>query len=135
MKGVLVDSNIIIDIFTEDPQWCAWSSEQLEKLGNKYVLFINKIIYGEVSISFNKIEELEQALPNQILKRSQIPWEAAFLAGKIFLQYKKLGGNRSTPLPDFIIGAHAAVGNLILLTRDDKRFRYYFPKITMICPS
>lgn len=135
MQGVLVDSNVIIDILTEDTNWFAWSSKHLETLANHHTLLVNKIIYAEISVSFNKIEELEQALSPQIFKRSQIPWEAAFLAGKAFLHYRKKGGSRVTPLPDFLIGAHAAVDNLILLTRDGHRFKHYFPKLQVVCPD
>lgn len=134
MKGVLVDSNVIIDILTEDPQWYAWSSKQLELLADTHVLYINQIIYSEISISFKKIEELESVLPQQILKRCNLPWEAAFLAGKAFLNYRKKGGNKLSPLPDFLIGAHAAIDDLILLSRDSQRFHHYFPKLTIIAP-
>lgn len=134
MKSILVDSNIIIDILTEDPHWYTWSSQQLEKLGDHRTLYINKIIYAEVSISFASIEALEEALPHHMFKRSQIPWEAAFLAGKAFIRYKKAGGSRSQPLPDFLIGAHAAIDNLTLLTRDKGRFQRYFPQLTIISP-
>lgn len=134
MKGVLIDSNIFIDILTEDPHWYTWSSQQLEELGDRHTLYINKIIYAEVSISFNKIEDLEAALPHHLFKRSQIPWEAAFLAGKAFIKYRKTGGSKNQPLPDFLIGAHAAVDNLALLTRDKNRFQHYFPQLTVISP-
>lgn len=135
MSGVLIDSNIFIDVLTEDPTWFDWSAEQLEQLGNRYVLYINEIIYAEVSISFNKIEEFEEVLPAHLFKRLQLPWEAAFLAGKAFLKYKKNQGSRTTTLPDFFIGAHAAIDDLILLTRDSKRFQHYFPELTIVSPS
>jgi predicted nucleic acid-binding protein len=134
MNGVLVDSNIIIDILTEDPQWFRWSSQKLEELANRHILLINKIIYAEVSVSFNQIEELEMALPSYLFQRALIPWEAAFLAGKAFLKYRREGGNRISPLPDFLIGAHAAVEKLTLLTSDDKRFKHHYPKLTIIAP-
>lgn len=134
MSSILVDSNIIIDILTEDSQWFAWSSQKLETLANRHTLLINKIIYAEVSVSFNQIEELEKALPPSLFQRSIIPWEAAFLAGKAFLKYRREGGNRTSPLPDFLIGAHAATENLTLLTRDDNRFKHHYPKLTIISP-
>jgi predicted nucleic acid-binding protein len=135
MSGVLIDSNILIDVLTEDPNWFGWSAEQLEQLGNRHILYINEIVYAEVSMSFNEIEEFEQALPSHLFKRLQLPWEAAFLAGKAFLKYRKNRGTRTTALPDFFIGAHAAIDNLILLTRDGKRFQHYFPKLKVISPN
>ena len=134
MQGVLVDSCVILDVVTEDPVWFKWSSTKLEEYGERYSLFINPIIYSEVSISYQKIEELEEALPRSIFKRAIIPWEAAFLAGKIFLHYRKSGGQHILPLPDFFIGAHAVIDHLLLLTRDSKRFRHYYPQLKIISP-
>ena|SRR3990167_4301532 len=135
MKGVLIDSCVLLDIMTEDPVWFAWSASQLEECGEKFPLFINPVIYSEVSISYQKIEELEIALSPVIFKRAAIPWEAAFLAGKVFLQYRKSGGQHILPLPDFFIGAHAVIEQLSLLTRDTKRFRHYYPQLKMISPA
>jgi len=135
MSGVLVDTNIILDIATEDTKWFEWSSRQLSECAEKHTLFINKIIYAEVSIGYKKIEDLEAAIHHSIFKRATIPWEAAFLAGKTFLRYKKLGDNRSQPLPDFFIAAHAVIDGLTLLTRDGKRFRHYFPTLKLISPN
>ncbi len=134
MTGILVDSCVILDIVTEDPDWFDWSSKTLEQQANRNSLFINPVIYAEISIGFKRIEDLEEALPHAMFKRAPIPWEAAFLAGKVFLQYRKSGGHRTLPLPDFFIGAHAAIEELILLTRDTKRFRHYYPKLKMISP-
>jgi hypothetical protein len=134
MSGILVDSNIILDILTEDPIWYDWSATALEKCANQSSLYINPIIYAEVSIRFEKIEDLEAALPEDIFRRLHLPLEAAFLAGKAFLQYRRHGGARSTTLPDFFIGAHAAVSGLRLLTRDERRYRRYFPKLSLIAP-
>ena len=132
--GVLVDSNVLLDILEEDPQWFAWSAEQLAAAAEQHVLIINPVIYAEVSIGFERIEELEAALPANSFERRQLPWEAAFLAGKCFLAYRRAGGERRSPLPDFFIGAHAAVDGLILLTRDAGRYRTYFPRLQLIAP-
>ena len=135
MKGILVDSCVLLDIIMEDPVWFEWSANTLEKYSENCTLYINPIIYSEVSIGYKQIEELEQALPHSIFKRAPIPWEAAFLAGKIFLRYRKAGGKRELPLPDFFIGAHATIESFALLTRDTKRFSTYFPAIKLISPQ
>lgn len=132
--GVLVDSCVILDIITVDPVWFNWSADALAAVADHHQLFINPIIYGEVSIGYQKIEELEAALPSKVFTRLPLPWKAAFLAGKAFLKYRKAGGARSLPLPDFLIGAHAMVSQLQLLTRDPKRFKNYYPKIKIISP-
>ena len=134
MKKVLVDSNIILDIFTEDSQWFDWSAEQLELLARKHILAINPIIYAEVSIRFTRIEDLEASLPDSQFCRIPLPWEAAFLAGKVFMQYKKNGGAKSSAMPDFFIGAHASIDGMLLLTRDVSRYKTYFPKLELIAP-
>lgn len=131
---ILVDSNVILDIFT-DSIWFEWSSTALRKWGEEKQLCINPIIYAEVSISFSKIEEVELALPDVYFERLNLPLETAFLAGKIFLDYRKNGGNKSSPLPDFFIGAHATVLQMPLLTRDKKRYKTYFPKLQLISPD
>ncbi len=132
---VLVDSNVILDIFTEDPKWFSWSSRTLAECAEKDLLIINPIIYAEVSIRFERIEELEEALPPEFFIREELPWEAAFLAGKCFLLYKRRKGKKTSPLPDFYIGAHAAVCGYTLLTRDARRYRSYFPKLRLIAPE
>ncbi len=132
---VLVDSNVLLDIFTEDPEWFEWSSQKLAEYAEKDTLLINPIIYAEVSIRFERIEELEEALPPEVFIREELPWEAAFLAGKCFLLYRKRRGKKTSPLPDFYIGAHAAVRGYALLTRDAKRYRSYFPKLKLIAPE
>ncbi|MCB1828094.1 MAG: type II toxin-antitoxin system VapC family toxin [Coxiellaceae bacterium] len=135
MHGILVDSNIIIDILTEDKHWFSWSSETLEHYANTTSLFINKIIYSEVSLAFNRIEDCELALPSSFFTRSTIPWEAAFLAGKVFLQYRQRGGSKTKPLPDFFIGAHASIAKLAVMTRDSKPYKSYFPNLQLITPK
>jgi predicted nucleic acid-binding protein len=134
MTAILVDSNVILDVFTEDPKWSDWSSAALAKAAETIRLVINPIIYSEVSIHFRRIEDLDLALPRDRFVREPIPFEAAFLAGKVFLQYRRRGGPRLSPLPDFFIGAHAAIAGHRLLTRDPARFRAHFPKLDLITP-
>lgn len=135
MPAVLVDSNVLLDILTGDPAWGAWSASQLAEVGNTSRLVINPIVYGEISIRFSRIEDLEDALPRDILEKEALPFEAAFLAGKVFLDYRKSGGTKPSPLPDFMIGAHAAVREYRVLTRDPRRFRTYFPTLKLIAPA
>jgi predicted nucleic acid-binding protein len=134
MTAILVDSNVILDVLTEDPQWCRWSSETLARCAEASILLINPIIYAEVSIGFERIEDLDAAVPDGFFRRKHLPWEAGFLAGKCFLRYRREGGKRLAPLPDFYIGAHAAIAGLTLLTRDARRYRTYFPRLTLIAP-
>ena len=134
MKGVLVDSNVILDLFLNDPNWAEWSETTLEELSAANRLFINPMIYTEISIGFERIEELESALRSTGFILLDIPKEALFLAGKAFLKYKTRLGNRRFPLPDFFIGAHAAVMELALLTRDARRYRSCFPTVRLISP-
>lgn len=134
MSSVLVDSSVILDIATDDPQWAGWSSETIAGLANEAILTINPLIYAEVSIGFARIEALENALPADLFRREPLPYEAAFLAGKSFLACRKRGGGRRSPLPDFYIGAHAAVAGYRLLTRDAARYRIYFPTVELIAP-
>ena len=131
---VLVDSNVLLDVMTEDPVWSTWSAEMLEETGEARVLVINPIVYAEVSIGFERIEDLDDALPPDHFRRESLPWEAGFLAGKTFLKYRRAGGVRRSPLPDFYIGAHAAVRGYDVLTRDATRYRTYFPRLTLIAP-
>jgi predicted nucleic acid-binding protein len=133
-RGVLVDSNILLDIATNDPRWADWSGRALAECANHAKLVINPIIYAEASIGFTTIESLNSALPAASYAREQLPWEAGFLAGKCFLAYRRRGGSRTTPLPDFYIGAHAAVEHLALLTRDTARYRTYFPTVEILGP-
>lgn len=134
MTDVLVDSNVLLDVLTEDPAWFDWSSSALEEHAESAVLVINPIIYAEVSVRFDRIEELDEALPTDVFRRDPLPWEAGFLVGKCFLRYRRTGGARRSPLPDFYIGAHAAVRGAALLTRDPSRYRSYFPSVKLIAP-
>ena len=134
MKGVLIDSNIILDIFTDDPNWADWSESILEEYSNFSILYINSIVYSEISIGFNRIEDLESAIIKAGLQMLDFPKEALFLAGKTFLNYRKRRGSKNSPLPDFFIGAQAAVLNIELITRDVSRYRSYFPTVKLITP-
>ena len=134
MSRVLVDSNVILDVMTESEEWFEWSAGALARCADEGELAINPIVYAEVSIRFERIEELEDALAPSQFMRLALPWEAAFLAGKCFLAYRRRGGVRRSPLPDFYIGAHAAVSGLTLLTRDPSRYRTFFPNLEVIAP-
>lgn len=131
---ILVDSNILLDIFTEDQHWYAWSANTLAESAEQTLLYINPIIYSEISVGFERIEDLENALPSAYIQRAELPYEAAFLAGKCFLKYRKAGGLKRSPLPDFFIGAHAAIKGWSILTRDKGRYQAYFPSLHVIAP-
>lgn len=135
MTGALVDSNVILDLVTDDPCWARWSEQILGHYAGRGPLFINDQVYTEVSIGFHRIEELDEALAHGGFIHLPIPRESLFLAGKVFLQYRRAGGVRSSPLPDFFIGAHAAVSGLPLLTRDVARYQTYFPTVKLITPE
>jgi predicted nucleic acid-binding protein len=135
MSPVLVDSNVLLDIFTEDRRWWSWSSAALEKAADRGQLVINPIVYAEVSVRFDRIEELDDVLPTSMFLREAIPYDAAFLAAKAFLSYRRRAGNNASPLPDFYIGAHAAVRGYRILTRDVARYRTYFPRLSLIAPA
>jgi predicted nucleic acid-binding protein len=131
---ILVDSNVLLDILTEDAIWFDWSAAALEEAADGSRLAINPLVYAEVSIGFDRIEDAEEALPGAVYARLPLPWEAAFLAGKCFVAYRRAGGRRRSPLPDFYIGAHAAVERMPLLTRDAARYRTYLPRLELIAP-
>lgn len=130
----MVDSNVLLDLMTEDARWFSWSAGSVERAADRSRLVINAVIYAEISVRYSRIEELEASLPRTLLDRESIPYEAAFLAGKVFMTYRRRGGTRRSPLPDFFIGAHAAVAGYELLTRDPARYRSYFPKLPLIAP-
>lgn len=134
MATVLVDANVLLDILTADPAWEPWSAAALTAAAESSLLAINPIIYAEISIGFECTEDLDAALPEE-LQREALPWDAAFLAGKAFRAYRRRGGARSAPLPDFYIGAHAAIQGYSLLTRDANRYRTYFPDLPLIAPA
>jgi predicted nucleic acid-binding protein len=135
MNGVLIDSNVILDLFLDDPIWADWSEKILSDFSHTSILCINPIIYTEISIGFHQIEALEEAIHRTGLKILDIPKESLFLAGKAFLQYRRNKGIKIHPMPDFYIGAHAAVLNIPLITRDNARFLTYFPNIKLIHPD
>ncbi|MBN1174616.1 MAG: type II toxin-antitoxin system VapC family toxin [Micromonosporaceae bacterium] len=134
MTITLVDSNVLLDIATEDPKWLNWSEQALIEAADQGSLAINPIIYAEVSVGFSTVEELDDALPAETFARMQLPYDAAFLAGKAFVNYRRRGGAKVAPLPDFYIGAHAAISGYQLLTRDAARYRTYFPTVTVSAP-
>jgi hypothetical protein len=134
MKSTLVDSNVLIDLFDEDSEWREWSDAMVAERGSRGPLVINSVIYAEVAAGFADLDDLDAALPPEFLTREHLPWPAAFLAGQAFVRYRRLGGHRPAPLPDFYIGAHAAVAGHTLLTRDPRRYRYYFPKLRIVAP-
>jgi predicted nucleic acid-binding protein len=134
MKGLLVDSNVILDIFLDDLKWADWSQSKLEEYCDHTPLYINSIIYSEISIGFKLIEDLESAINKAGFLFLDIPKEALFLAGKAFIKYKRREGIKINPLPDFFIGAQAAVFGLDLLTRDVSRYKTYYPTVKLIAP-
>lgn len=135
MSVVLVDSNVLLDLITRDPTWFSWSANAIENAANISRLAINPIIYAEVSTYYSRIEDLDGALPKSMFDREPLPYDAGFLAGKAFLTYKRRGGTRHSSLPDFFIGAHAAIAGYRLLTRDAARYRTYFPTLKLIAPD
>ena len=130
----LVDSNVLLDVVTESEEWLEWSAAMLAREAERSRLVINPIVYAEVSLAFDRVEELDAAIPSDFVTREPLPWDAAFLAARAFLRYRRKGGSRPHPLPDFYIGAHAAVAGYALLTRDARRYRTYFPKLRLIAP-
>lgn len=135
MTAVLVDSNVLLDLMTEDTRWFAWSAASVERAADRFRLVINPVAYAEVSVRYSRIEKLDAVLAKAMFDREAIPYEAAFLAGRSFLAYRQRGGTKRSPLPDFFIGAHAAVALYRLLTRDAARYRTYFPKLPLFAPG
>ena len=134
MRSTLVDSNVLIALFDERSEWREWSDAMLTRCASRGLLVINPIVFAEACAGFASIEDADAAIPETYVKREPLPWAAAFLAGRAFVQYKRRGGTMSAPLPDFYIGAHAAVAGHTLLTRDARRYRFYFPKLRVIAP-
>jgi predicted nucleic acid-binding protein len=132
---ILVDSNVIIDVLTEDPVWRDWSEAALRDGADRDDVAINPIIYAEIASGFATMAELDQHLSPDSFRRLALPYEAGFVAGRAFIEYRRRGGARSSPLPDFYIGAHAAVAGLTVLTRDARRYVGYFPKVRLISPN
>ena len=134
MNGVFVDSCVLLDLYTNDPNWADWSENILEKYSQTNTLYIDSIVYTEVSIGFNTIEEVEKAISGLGIKVLEIPREALFLAGKTFLKYRKNKGTKHSPLPDFFIGAHASVSEFNLISRNISKYTTYFPQVKLIHP-
>ena len=135
INGIFIDSCVLLDLFTDDPNWAEWSESVLEKYSQTNTLYINSIVYTEISIGFQKIEEVETAIAELDIKVLEIPREALFLTGKVFLQYRKNHGTKISPLPDFFIGAHTAVSKFDLITRDTSKYKTYFPQVKLIHPE
>ena len=135
MNGVFVDSCILLDLFTDNPNWGEWSENILEQYSQTNTLYINSIVYTEISIGFNKIEEVERAISELGIKVLEIPREALFLTGKAYLKYRKNKGTKNSPLPDFFIGAHVSVEKFNLITRDTNKYKTYFPQVKLIYPE
>ncbi len=128
----LVDTNVLLDIITRDQRWFSWSEAALRRAADRSTLVINPIIFAEVSMKFDRIEDADAALVD--FAREPLPYEAGFLTGKIFLAYRRRGGAKRSPMPDFYVGAHAVVARMDLLTRDSARYKTYFPGLTIIAP-
>ena len=132
--GFLVDSNVLLDVITEDPVWHRWSADALGQALRRSVAFINPLIYAEVTAGFADIDEADARMPATVLRRAPLPYAAGFLAAKAHLAYRRRGGTRTATLPDYFIGAHAVVEDLTLVTRDARRYRTAFPTLRMIAP-
>ncbi|HEU4392911.1 MAG TPA: type II toxin-antitoxin system VapC family toxin [Solirubrobacterales bacterium] len=135
MTATLVDSNVLIDILGNGSPWTAWSDEALIEALEHGAVFVNQVVCAEISIGFPTVEECDWSLEVRGIERMPMPWPASFLAGRAYVEYRRRGGARRSPLPDFFIGAHAAVDGLRLLTRDPSRYRTYFPTVELIAPE
>ncbi len=133
-ETTLVDTNVLLDVLTDDPKWGDRSAAALTTALDRGRVVINQIVYAEVSAGFDRIEELEAALPEAFFVRESLPWSAGFVAAKAFVAYRRAGGTKAAPLPDFYIGAHAAVLGYTLLTRDSRRYATYFPRVALLTP-
>ncbi len=131
---MLVDTNVLVDVLEDDPEWADWSITQLQAQSRVHRLVINPIIYAELALTFSSFEALDEALDGMQLPVVEIPRPALFLAGKAFAEYRRRGGTKDKVLADFFIGAHAAVAGWPILTRDGSRYRSYFPTVTVVAP-
>lgn len=131
----LVDSNVLLDLATDDPTWAGWSGDALAEALDRGAVCVNPLVYAEVSVRFDRIEDLDSFIPPGVFRRDPLPFSAGFVAGKAFAAYLRRGGARRTPLPDFYIGAHALVAGHVLLTRDASRYRTCFPALRLHCPD
>ncbi len=132
---MLVDTNVLVDVLENDPDWADWSIAQLQAQSKVHRLTINPIIYSELSLTFSTVEALDQVLDGMDLRMLEIPKPALFLAGKAFVQYRRSGGTKNNVLGDFFIGAHAAVSGMPVLTRDTQRYKNYFPSVRLVAPE
>jgi predicted nucleic acid-binding protein len=132
--ATLIDTNVLFDFLSEDAEWFDWSAAMIRDAAERGHVVVNPVVYAELSVRYDRMEDVELALPSEYFVRAPLPWEAAFLAAKCFERYRREGGARRSPLPDFFIGAHAAVSGMSLLTRDPRRYRPYFPKLRLIAP-
>lgn len=132
---ILVDSNVLLDVLLEDPRWGDWSAAKLAEAFDQGPVAINPIIFAEVALAFDSQEQLETYFRPVEYQRRDLPWKAAMIVAKAFAAYRRRGGRRNTPLPDFYIGAHAEIEGMTLLTRDAARYRTYFPAVLLIAPS
>ena len=135
MAATLIDSNVLIDILARDSQWSSWSDEALIEALEDGPVLVNQIVFAEISPGFPTAGECEWALDVRGIERVPLPWPSAFLAGQAFVSYRRRGGAKRSPLPDFFIGAHAATERLRLLTRDPERYRTYFPTVELVAPE
>lgn len=133
--ATLIDSCVLLDVMTNDEKWGAWSADQITEALDSGRVVINPIIYAEVSIGYDTVEDLDDLLPAAEFEHEALPFRAGFLAGKAFQRYRRNGGEKRSPMPDFYIGAHAAVAGYRLLTRDAPRYRTYFPTVEVIAPT
>lgn len=134
-RGFLVDSNVMLDIITGDPVWGEWSAQALADAMRRGEVWIDPIVYSEVSLAFDTIDALDDAMPADALRRAPLPWAAGFLAARAHQAYRRRGGTRTATLPDFYIGAHAVVDRLVLVTRDARRYRAAFPELPLVAPA
>ena len=132
---MLVDTNVLVDLLQNDPDWVDWSIAQLRAQSQIHRLIINPIIYAELSLTFSSVEALDRVLAGMVLPVVEVPKPDLFLAGKAFVQYRRRGGQKSNVLADFFIGAHAAVARLPVLTRDAQRYQSYFPSVRLVTPE
>ncbi|MEJ8574076.1 type II toxin-antitoxin system VapC family toxin [Microbaculum marinum] len=135
MTDTLVDTNVLIDVFGADPNWVEWSRSRLRAAAGNGELVVNPMVYAELSAMFPTQRQLDHALPRDRYRREDLPWDAAFNAGRAFLAYRRAGGAKRSPLPDFYIGAHAEIHGYDLLTRDPARYRQFFPMLKLVTPD
>lgn len=135
MRAVIVDTNVLIDVWAGESPWTGWSAEALEREGESSLLVINPIIFAELALGSDSLDALEATLPARTYHRQALPWAAAFVAAHVHREYRRRGGEQGAVLPDFYIGAHALVDGMAVLTRDARRFRTYFPTLEVIAPD